>query len=82
MYNLKKKTSFSQYVTSDSPGRHSSAPVVINIHDIDDNDPVFDNPQYTVHVREEASKQKHNVAIIIFTLYVINLVMKQGGHIQ
>ncbi|PVD28346.1 hypothetical protein C0Q70_10933 [Pomacea canaliculata] len=44
-----------EYSPWDSPGRHSSAPVVINIHDIDDNDPVFDNPQYTVHVQEENS---------------------------
>ncbi|XP_025098109.1 protocadherin Fat 4-like [Pomacea canaliculata] len=47
--------SITTYSPWDSPGRHSSAPVVINIHDIDDNDPVFDNPQYTVHVQEENS---------------------------
>ncbi|XP_025097750.1 protocadherin-3-like [Pomacea canaliculata] len=39
----------------DSPGRQGSTIVVVNILDIDDSDPVFDNLEYTLHVQEENS---------------------------
>ncbi|PVD28341.1 hypothetical protein C0Q70_10928 [Pomacea canaliculata] len=41
----------------DLPGKNGSAPVVVRIIDIDDNDPVFDNMVYIFHVEEENASE-------------------------
>lgn len=47
---------FSQSQGLNSLGRTGYTKVVVNILDIDDNDPIFDNPVYTLNIPEEVIK--------------------------
>lgn len=63
---------FWQY-SVDFLGRQGSTIVVVNILDIDDSDPVFDNLEYTLHVQEEVSRLKQKVEMNLYVLIILHL---------
>lgn len=66
---------FWQYSVSsiDSPGRQGFTVIVVNILDIDDSDPVFDNLEYKLHVQEEVSSLEQKSVMNVFALIILHL---------